>query len=128
LELKARTLSRADKTVQWTTLDHPVIPALLGRNAFLNLATPTPTKQPLKNINAITLKAQFVNKFRSHDLRHRVLADLAHLDDQSKICRHASIASAAAVGHGMSTFIADTTESYIGGSDAATWTLRAESS
>jgi hypothetical protein len=53
---------------------------------------------------------------------------LAHLDDQSKIRGHASLASAASVGHKMSTFMADTTESYISGSDASTWTLRAESS
>jgi integrase len=127
-ELQAQTLGRADKTVQWTTPDHPVIPALIGHSAYLDLAKPAIVQQPLRNIHAMALKAQFVNKFRVHDLRHGVLADLAHLDDQSKIRGHASLASAASVGHKMSTFMADTTESYIGGSDASTWTLRAESS
>lgn len=126
-ELKAQTLSRADKTVQWATPDHPVIAAMNGGSAFLNLTKAATTQQPMKNINAIATKARFVNRFRVHDLRHGTMADLAHLGDQGQIRGHASMAAAASVGHKMSTFMSDVSEAYVGGSDVSTWGLRAES-
>lgn len=59
-ELKAQTLGRADKTVQWTTPDHPVIPALIGHNAFLDLAKPANVQQPLRNKLEVTATKQYL--------------------------------------------------------------------
>lgn len=74
----------------------------------------------------MSLKARFVTKFVVHDLRHGALADLAHAD-QNKIIGHASMAAAAAVGHKMTSFMKDVTKRYVGGSDIATWNIRAAS-
>jgi hypothetical protein len=126
-ELKAQTLERPDKTIQWITPDYPVISRIKQPlYSFLDLGHPASPNQLLKSISEMALKARFITKFVVHDLRHGSLADLAHAD-QTKIVGHASIATAAAVGHKMSSFMKDVTEGYVGGSDVATWSLRAAS-
>jgi hypothetical protein len=126
-ELKAQTLGRADKTIQWTTPDYPVISRIkTPQYSFLDLGHPASPSQPLASIGEMSLKARFVTKFVVHDLRHGALADLAHAD-QNKIRGHASMAAAAAVGHKMTVFMKDVTERYVGGSDVATWNMRAAS-
>jgi hypothetical protein len=125
-ELKAHALGRADKTIQWTTPDRPVIPRIVsGKAAFLDLEAPATTTQALDTISQMSLKASFVTRLLVRDLRNGSLADLAHLD-QNKIRGHASMASAAAVGHKMTT-LKDVTEGYVGGSDVSIWTIRAAS-
>ncbi len=126
-ELRANAISRADKTVQWITPENPVIPAIIqNHTAFLDLKKPASTHQAICTMNAMSVKARSVDRLRVHDLRHGSARDIAHLD-QSKVYGHASMQVASALGHKMSTFMHDVTEQYVGGSDNATWTLRAES-
>jgi hypothetical protein len=126
-ELKAQTLGRANKTIQWTSPDYPVISCVKKpQYSFLELGHPASLAQPLASISKMSLKARFVTKFVVHDLCHGALADLAHAN-QSKILGHASMAAAAAVGHKMTLFIRDVTKRYVGGSDVATWNIRAAS-
>lgn len=126
-ELRANAISRADKTIQWTTPENPVIPAItMGRTAFLELEKPATTHQTISTLNTMSVKAKSVVRLRVHDLRHGSARDIAHLD-QSKLRGNANMQVASAMGHKMSTFMSDVTERYVGGSDIATWNLRAES-
>ena len=126
-ELKAQTLGRVDKSIQWITPDYPVISRIKRpQYSFLDLGHPASPSQLLASISEMSLKARFVTKFVVHDLRHGAIADLAHVD-QNKILGHASMATAASVGHKMASFMRDVTEGYSGGSDVATWNIRAAS-
>jgi hypothetical protein len=74
----------------------------------------------------MSVKAKTVVRLRVHDLRYGSARDIAHLD-QSTLHGNANMQVASALGHKMSTFMKDVTEQYVGGSDNATWNLRAKS-
>lgn len=125
--LRAKTIARADKTIQWTTPEDPVIPAItMGRKAFLSLQKPASSHQAIATMNAMSIKAKCVVRLRVHDVRYGSARDLAHLP--ANVLRgNSSMAVATAMGHKMSTFMSDVTEQYVGGSDFSTWDLRAQS-
>ena len=126
-QLRSQTLDRADKMVQWTTPDKPVVPAIIpGRCSFLDLEKPAGTKQTHETLHAMSLKARVALKTTPQDLRRGSVADLSHL--QKGLLRgNATTEVAFAVGHTMATFNRSTAERYAGGSDVSTWDLRAES-
>jgi hypothetical protein len=116
-----QTLDRADRTVQWATPDKPVISAIIpGRCNFLDLDKPAGTKQTLRTIHTMSLKARVAAKITTQDLHRRAVADLAHLP-KGLFRGNTTTEVAAAIGHKMTTFNSDTTEIYVGGSDVSTW-------
>ena len=123
--LRTKAITRADKTIQWITPNNPVIPAIVSRR-ILDLKEPAGVQQTLKTISAMSVKAKCTVHLRAHDLRHGTARDLAHLD-RGMIRGYANMAVANALGHKMSTFMRDITDSYVGGSDFSSWTLRAQS-
>ena len=126
-QLQAQTLNRADKTVQWTTPNKPVIPAIIpGRCSFLDLHKPAGTKQTRATVHSMGLKARVAAKMTPQDLRRGSVADLAHLPKDLR--GKATMAVASDVGHKAPTFNRGTTDMYAGGSDISTWSTRAESS
>jgi hypothetical protein len=127
-QLRTQTLDRADKTVQWTTPNKPVIPAIVpGRCSFLDLDKPASTKQTRETMHAMSLKARVAGKTTPQDFRRGALADLSHLP-KGLLRGNATDEVASAVGHAVGTFNKNVTERYAGGSDVSTWDLRAESS
>lgn len=126
-QLRANTIVRADKTIQWATPENPVIPAMnIGRSSFLQLDKPASTAQALATLHAMSIKAKCTERLRVHDLRYGSARDLAHIR-QSRIRGYASMTVASALGHKMSTFMNDVSEQYVGGSDVSMWNLRVES-
>ncbi len=126
-QLRASTVARADKTIQWTTPENPVIPAItVGRTAFLELEKPATTHQAIATMNSMSIKAKCTARLRVHDLRYGAARDLAHLPGDA-LRGYFSMNVAVAMGHKMSTFMHDVTEQYVGGSEISTWSLRANS-
>jgi hypothetical protein len=126
-QIRAKAIARADKTIQWTTPENPVIPQItISRKAFLNLEKPATTHQAIATMNTMSIKAKCVVRLRVYDLRYGAARDLAHLP-RGALRGYSNMMVASALGHKMSTFMNDVTEQYVGGSEISSWTLRAES-
>ena len=126
-QLKTDTLGREDRTVQWITPDRPVISAIVpGRCAFLDPLKPAVTSQLLKTVHDMGTRAGLLFKVTTRDLRNGSAADISHLKERPR--GFATMTTASALGHRMSSFMNGVTERYSGGSNVSNWSLRAESS
>jgi hypothetical protein len=125
-ELKAQTLRRRDRTVQWKTPKRPVVSAIVpGQCSFLDLEKPARTGQILSTLASMGRKAKLTVKVTTHDLRRGSAKDIAHLKEEVR--GFATPTVAAALGHKLSAYMNDVTALYVGDSDASIWTMRAES-
>lgn len=125
-QLRANTISRTDKTIQWVTPHRPVISAYVpGQGAFLDPEKPGSTSQLLRTIYDMGNAAGLLVKVTTRDLRNGSASDISHLKNDPR--GFAITTTASALGRKMTSFMMGATERYTDDSNISIRSLRAES-
>ncbi|KAK9236110.1 hypothetical protein V1525DRAFT_389767 [Lipomyces kononenkoae] len=116
---------RADKNIQLSFPDRPVIPAISRHNrVFLELDKPAACAQLRLSTIQLGLVAGVLAKLKTHDWRRGSARDVAHL--KTEIAGVADHATAAALGHSRIATAKGITDKYVGSVGHDIYTDRVE--
>lgn len=117
------TANRADRTIQWTRPDWPVICAM-PNGASLPSKTPALYQQLDKSVKQMALAAGILGRATSHALKRGVARDVAY--SQKQIAGVGTAAVQMALHHSNATRRSGTTQDYAGSSQVPIYNMRAE--
>ena len=123
-EVLDHTARRADKTVQWTHPEWPVICAM-DRGVELPVQKPALYGQLSRTTKLMALAAGILGRSTSHAFRHGALRDSAYLE--KTIAGVATAAVALVAHHADGTRASGITQKYVGALQVPIYNLRAES-
>jgi len=118
-----QTSKRADKKIQWTHPERPVICAVpQGANSPLD--TPASGSQLNNNVKDLALNAGIVERATHHSLKRGVARAMAHINEH--IAGVATAAVQLALHHSDVTLHSGGTRDYVGDSQVLTYNIRAK--